>query len=168
MWIVCGAGLHLGEEGAGGKGVEASMATLEGEINPGDEDRVFTSRPSGSQVGKGWRPASLARVALRRRSPLLTLLAQAGSASSGPTTSHRHAPTARTTASELLASTAPGRPEAAAVPPDATAARRGGPDLVCSQWESGGLQDLSSLAGQSEGRGLGRAGCWSGGECFRG
>lgn len=129
---------------------------------------VFTSRPSGSQVGKGWRPASLARVALRRRSPLLTLLAQAGSASSGPTTSHRHAPTARTTASELLASTAPGRPEAAAVPPDATAARRGGPDLVCSQWESGGLQDLSSLAGQSEGRGLGRAGCWSGGECFRG
>lgn len=130
--------------------------------------RVFTSRPSGSQVGKGWRPASLARVALRRRSPLLTLLAQAGSASSGPTTSHRHAPTARTTASELLASTAPGRPEAAAVPPDATAARRGGPDLVCSQWESGGLQDLSSLAGQSEGRGLGRAGCWSGGECFRG
>lgn len=129
---------------------------------------VFTSRPSGSQVGKGWRPASLARVALRRRSPLLTLLAQAGSASSGPTTSHRHAPTARTTASELLTSTAPGRPEAAAVPPDATAARRGGPDLVCSQWESGGLQDLSSLAGQSEGRGLGRAGCWSGGECFRG
>lgn len=64
--------------------------------------RVCTSRPSGSRGGKGWRPTSPAPVALRRRSPLLSVLAPAGSASSGPATSHRHAPTARATASKHL------------------------------------------------------------------
>lgn len=41
MWIVRGAGLHLGEGDAGGKGVEASMVTPE--RNPRESGRVGLS-----------------------------------------------------------------------------------------------------------------------------
>lgn len=209
MWIVCGAGLHLGEAGAGGEGVEASMATSEKEIpgsraeqsslstrvqaaeetdwghtrsgyetclkppppTPENPSRFCILVPPTKKANKTLTGFSLlgpAEAAEGRDGALPHRLrsATAAARASSPC-SHRPAP--RAPAPRLptdtppphtrprpnsSASTAPGRPEAAAVPPEAAAARRGRCHID-SQWKGSSLQALLSLAVLTEGRSLG-------------